>query len=106
HLLLNGELAVREGLNGVPRDWNNRGWYLINNPAYVAGNGQPERLVASSVGLSQATRGGLITNTALRGTQFGVGGQVSQFNFGTVRDPWQIGGDWQATQVNGFQSLD
>ena len=106
HLLLNGEIAVREGLNGVPRDWNNRGWYMINNPAYVAGNGQPERLIASSAGLSQATRGGVITNTALRGTQFGVGGQVSQYDFGTTRDPWQIGGDWQATQVNGFQSLD
>ncbi len=106
HVLLNGEIAVRDGLNGVPRDWNNRGWYLVNNPAYVAGNGQPERLVTANAGLSQATRGGLITNTALRGTQFGVGGQVSQYNFGTVRDPWQIGGDWQATQVNGLQSLD
>ncbi|MBM7406254.1 MULTISPECIES: TonB-dependent receptor plug domain-containing protein [Sphingomonas] len=106
HLLLNGELAVKEGLHGVPRDWNNQGWYMINNPAYVAGNGQPERLITSGAGLSQATRGGLITNTALRGTQFGVGGAVSQYDFGTVRDPWQIGGDWQSTQVNGFQSLD
>ncbi len=106
HLLLNGEIAVKEGLHGVPRDWNNRGWYMINNPAYVAGNGQPERLVTSSAGLSQATRGGIILNTALRGTQFGVGGAVSQYNFGTNRDPWQIGGDWQSTQVNGFQSLD
>lgn len=106
HLLLNGEIAVKEGLHGVPRDWNNRGWYMINNPAYVAGNGQPERLVASGAGLSQATRGGIILNTALRGTQFGVGGAVSQYNFGTNRDPWQIGGDWQSTQVNGFQSLD
>lgn len=106
HILLNGELAVKEGLHGVPRDWNNRGWYMINNPAYAAGNGQPERMVVSGAGLSQATRGGVITNTALRGTQFGVGGAVSQYNFGTNRDPWQIGGDWQATQVNGFQSLD
>ncbi|WP_299651385.1 TonB-dependent receptor [Sphingomonas bacterium] len=106
HLLLNGELAVKEGLHGVPRDWNNRGAYMINNPAYAVGNGQPERLVVSGAGLSQATRGGVITNTALRGTQFGVGGAVSQYNFGGNRDPWQIGGDWQATQVNGFQSLD
>lgn len=106
HVLVSGEIAVKEGLHSVPRDWNNQGWYIINNPAYVAGNGAPERLVARNVGLSQATRGGLITNTALRGTQFGVGGAVSQFNFGTTRDPWMIGGDWQATQVNGFQSLD
>lgn len=106
HILLNGEIAVKEGLHGVPRDWNNKGWYMINNPAYVAGNGQPERLVVSGAGLSQATRGGIILNTALRGTQFGQGGAVSQYNFGTNRDPWQIGGDWQSTQVNGFQSLD
>jgi outer membrane receptor protein involved in Fe transport len=106
HVLLNGELAVREGLHTVPRDWNNRGWYQITNPAYAVGNGQPERLIVSGAGLSQATRGGIILNTALRGTQFGVGGAVSQYNFGTVRDPWQIGGDWQATQVNSLQSLD
>jgi outer membrane receptor protein involved in Fe transport len=106
HLLLNGELAVKEGLHGVPRDWNNLGWFMINNPAYAVGNGQPERLVVSGAGLSQATRGGVITNTALRGTQFGVGGAVSQYNFGLNRDPWQIGGDWRETQVNNFQSLD
>ncbi|WP_326524957.1 TonB-dependent receptor plug domain-containing protein [Sphingomonas sp.] len=114
HILLSGELSVKEGLHGVPRDWNDRGWYHITNPAYattlvngvVTGNGQPERLIVSGAGLSQATRGGIILNTALRGTQFGVGGAVSQYNFGTNRDPWQIGGDWQATQVNDFQSLD
>lgn len=106
HILLNGEIAVKEGLHGVPRDWNNKGWYMITNPAYVAGNGQPERLVVAGAGLAQATRGGVITNTSFRGTQFGVGGALSQYNFGTNRDPWQIGGDWQSTQVNGFQSLD
>lgn len=106
HLLLNGEIAIKEGLHSVPRDWNNRGWYTVNNPAYAVGNGAPERLVVSGAGLSLATRGGIITNTALRGTTFGPGGVVGQFNYGTVRDPWMIGGDWQSTQVNGFQSLD
>jgi iron complex outermembrane receptor protein len=106
HVLLSGEIAIKDGLHGVPRDWNNRGWYMINNPAYAVGNGQPERLVVSGTGLSQATPGGIITNTAFRGTVFGQGGSVSQFNYGTVRDPWMIGGDWESTQVNGFQSLD
>src|SRR3546814_4370704 len=30
----------------------------------------------------------------------------SQFDYGTVRNPWMIGGDWESTQVNSFQSLD
>jgi len=105
-LLLSGELAVKEGLHGVPRDWNNQGWYLINNPAYAAGNGAPERLVVSGAGLSNATPGGIITDTALKGTYFGAGGAVGQFDYGVTRDPWMIGGDWESVQVNGSQSLD
>src|SRR3546814_5598050 len=79
---------------------------MINNPAYVAGNGAPERLVVSGAGLSLATPGGIITDTALRGTVFGRDGAVGQFDYGTVRNPWMIGGDWESTQVNSFQSLD
>jgi outer membrane receptor protein involved in Fe transport len=104
-LLLNAEVADREGIFGVPRAWNNDGWYIVNNPAYVAGNGQPERLVTSGAGLSNASPGGIITNTVLRGTQFGVNGAVSQFAFGQTRDPWTIGGDWRSVQVNDGQSL-
>src|SRR3546814_9167036 len=79
---------------------------MINNPAYADGNGAPERLVVSGAGLSLATPGGIITDTALRGTVFGPGGAVGQFDYGTVRNPWMIGGDWESTQVNSFQSLD
>src|SRR3546814_4939505 len=57
--------------------------YMINNPAYVAGNGAPERLVVSGAGLSLATPGGIITDTALRGTVFGRDGAVGQFDYGT-----------------------
>lgn len=104
-ILVNAEFADREGIFGVPRDWNNDGWYIVNNPAYVAGNGQPERLVTAGAGLSNASPGGIITNTVLRGTMFGQGGAVSQFNFGQTRDPWTIGGDWRLVQVNDGQSL-
>ena len=105
-ILLNGELAVRDGLNGVPRDWNDKGWYQINNPDYAPGNGEPERLITDMAGLSLATPGGLITAGPLRGTYFGRGGTVGQFDFGTVADPWLVGGDWAMTQVNNTQSLD
>jgi len=106
HILLNGELAVRDGLNGVPRDWNNQGWYQINNPDYVPGNGAPERLIIDKAGLSLATPGGLITTGPLRGTYFGQGGVIGQLDFGVVKDPWLVGGDWRLTQVNDTQSLD
>jgi len=106
HILLNGEIAVKEGLHSVPRDWNQQGWYMIKNPAYAAGNGAPEHLVVRGAGLSVATPGGIITDTELRGTTFGIGGAVGQFDYGTVRDPWMVGGDWQSTQVNSYQSLD
>ncbi|MDB5452199.1 MAG: TonB-dependent receptor [Caulobacteraceae bacterium] len=105
-VLLNAEVADRAGIYGVPRDWNKSGTYIITNPAYVAGNGQPEWLLTSGAGLSNATPGGIIVNTPLRGTAFGPGGQVYQQNYGATRDPWMIGGDWQSVQVNDKQSLD
>ena len=104
-LLLNGEAADREGIYGVPRAWNRNGWYLINNPAYTPTNGAPERFISNNIGLSNATPGGIITNTPLRGTSFWQGGEVRQFNYGITRDPWMIGGDWRIVQVNDRQSL-
>jgi iron complex outermembrane receptor protein len=106
HVLLSGEYAKKEGILSVPRDWNQRGWYQITNPAYVPGNGEPERLIANRVGLSNGTLGGIITNTALRGTYFGVGGAPGQFAYGTVRDRWMIGGDWETVQINSYQALE
>ena len=46
------------------------------------------------------TRGGIITNTALRGIAFGPGGTPYNFNYGPlVRDPWMIGGEWKANDI-------
>lgn len=42
---------------------------LVTNPAYAAGNGQPQYIHANNVGMSQATQGGLIT-----GNPAGTGG--------------------------------
>jgi outer membrane receptor protein involved in Fe transport len=107
HLLLNGEMTKRDGINGVPRDWNNQGWYIMNNPAYTAGSGLPERLVVNHASLTTATLGGIITNTTLKGTTFGPGGAPRQFNYGSlVRDPWMQGGEWEANQFNNYNTLD
>ncbi len=109
HIIASGEIADRQGINKVPsnRDWNNQGCYQINNPAYTTTNGLPERLNVCGAALSQATIGGIITNTALAGTAFGPGGTPYQFNYGSTRlDPWMIGGDWKSNQFNNVQALD
>jgi len=108
HVLLNGEYTKREGIYGVPRDWNKRGWYIMNNPAYSASNTSvPERLVVRGASLSTATLGGIITNTALRGTTFGPDGSHRPFEYGSlVRDPWMQGGEWAGNQFNGYNTLD
>jgi outer membrane receptor protein involved in Fe transport len=106
HVLFNAEITDRDGIYETRRDWNTHGWFMINNPAYTPTNGQPERLVTPNAGLSTATPGGIITNTALRGTYFGPGGSVGQLDYGQVRDPWMVGGDWEMVQVNHARALD
>lgn len=84
------------------RDWNLTGWQFMFNPNYTPTNGQPERLLLNHVGTSDGIRGGIITNTALRGTAFGSGGQPYQLQYGDlVRDPDMRGGDWEKASVRG-----
>lgn len=111
HLLLNGEVANKKGIFGVPRDWAEQGIYLITNPAYGTGAGQtrtvPERIIVSGAGVSNATFGGIITNSALAGTAFDPSGQPYQFAYGSPRlDPWMVGGQAMANQANTFNTLD
>ncbi|MCZ8132805.1 MAG: TonB-dependent receptor [Steroidobacteraceae bacterium] len=106
HVLFNAEAARREGVYGVPRDWLDAGWHMVNNPAYTPTNGAPEYFVAPNSGQSVMTPGGIITNTALRGTYFGINGVVNQFAYGATRDPWTIGGDWRLGLSNDRTSLE
>jgi len=106
HLLLSAELGHVDGIFGVPRDWDKKGWKVMNNPAYTPNNGQPERLLLPQVGLSTATLGGIVTAGPLRGTAFGAGGEPYQFEFGPlVSDPYMQGGDWRDSDVSSFNSL-
>ena len=107
HVLVNGEYTHRDGIYGVPRSWNNQGYYIMNNPAYTPTSGVPERLVVRGASLTTATPGGIITNTALRGTTFGEGGVPRAFQYGSlVRDPWMQGGEWAGNQFNQYNTLD
>lgn len=79
---------------GSDRDWFREHWMTIANPAYAAGNGQPQNLIRPNVTTSVATLGGLITAGPLRGLQFLPGGQVGQFRYGNnVGTQYQTDGD-------------
>ena len=78
-----------------------RGSYWVSNPAFAAGNGQPQLIVANDVGIASATQGGIIQSSpaatanaaagttgaaanALRGIEF-VGAGIPQLvNYGNL----------------------
>jgi outer membrane receptor protein involved in Fe transport len=97
HILLSGEAAYEDGIIGVPRPWY-KARKTMANPNYTATNGQPQWFVSNGVGYSTQAPGGIIVDTALRGTYFGRGGQVGQLNYGSlVSDPYMLGGDYKFT---------
>jgi len=86
HILLAGQVAYNDGISGVPRPWANVGneKLLFSNPAYAAGNGQPQFLVRNNAGFATVTPGGIITAGPLRGTYFGPGGTPAAYNYGPI----------------------
>jgi outer membrane receptor protein involved in Fe transport len=77
-----------------------RPWFtptaVVNNPNYVAGNGQPRQITVSGVGLLNNTTGGVIVSGVLNNTQFvGPNGTPAPFNPGYASGILQVGGDWQ-----------
>jgi iron complex outermembrane receptor protein len=104
HFLISGTAAFRQGiLNGLQREWTRELWETFGNPAYGTGAGQttsvPAFLFLPQVGVSGGTQGGLITNTALKGTAFGPGGTPYQYNYGSIVGPVYMagGGEWQTS---------
>ncbi|HTG38652.1 TonB-dependent receptor domain-containing protein [Sphingomonas sp.] len=103
HAVFSGEAFTQSGQHTIDRDWNQAGFFQIDNPAYVAGNGQPARLVSSGIGTSQFTPGGLISAGPFRGTYFGTigagGATLNQLNYGAVNGQWMVGGDYEITRA-------
>jgi len=112
HVLISGELAHRDGIFQVDREWNQRGFVRITNPAYNAttNNTVPQFLNPLMVGPANSTPGGIIlassggTANRLRGRYFGSGGAVNQFQYGALTFPSPTGsaaptltqgGDWR-----------
>ncbi|MFD1035438.1 TonB-dependent receptor plug domain-containing protein [Sphingomonas hankookensis] len=106
HVLLSGEVAHRDGIFQVDREWNARGRVVVTNPAYTNTNGVPQFLTLDRIGVANATPGGIILNSAggtanrLRGLYFGPGGSVNQFNYGSFNSP-ALGGSTAPTRTQG-----
>jgi iron complex outermembrane recepter protein len=88
HLLLS---AGGEHSDGIPYlDPSVRSWYhgirQMPNPAFISPSATPNvpaLLTYPDVNLSSIAPGGLIDNGPLKGTQFGPGGALQQFVYGT-----------------------
>jgi len=104
HIMGNFQYFKQEHIPSINRDWNDSGYNIIPNPAYVVGNGRPEFIVSSQTGPARVTPGGLVVTGPLRGTKFGLVdpntgfASVGQHVFGQVQTTNSIamlGGDWQ-----------
>jgi hypothetical protein len=99
-VLLAGEIAHRDGILQVDRDWNAVGFLRFENPAYLANanSGAPQYIFVTNAGPVNSLPGGIVTNSAggtankLRGLYFAQGGAVRQFVFGDLTFPAVSGG--------------
>ncbi len=101
HLVLAGTMNMRPDTTLMANEKWFRGAYWVSNPAYAAGNGQPQLIVANDVGLAGGNQGGIITTSAavtaansptgvataanaLRGIAFVGAGIPQRIDFGNV----------------------
>lgn len=122
HILISGEYAHRDGIFEVDRDWNGQGYVRIQDPNWVSGvSTTPRYLIRNNVGAANSTPGSLILNSSggtanrLRGTYFGQGGQVLQYQYGGLTYPTATGsavptltqgGSWQVNDSGRRIGLD
>lgn len=123
HVTVAGEYFKQTGVTTINRDWNDGGFFTVNNPTYSAAAGgncakpagyiagtpiagcTPEYFVTSGAGTGQFTPGGLVSTGPLRGTYFGAvdpatgKASVRQLAFGQTSGQWMIGGDYDTTSA-------
>jgi iron complex outermembrane recepter protein len=121
HVVVEGELAHKDGIFEVDRDWNATGFVRIQDPNWTATSTTPRFLVRRQVGPTNSTPGGIILYSAggtanrLRGIYFGPGGSLNQFQYGALTFPSPTGssapsltqgGDWQVNDSGRRIGLD
>lgn len=99
HIIASGEYFTQKGVDTIDRDWNTH-TFIMNNPYYEPGNGQPERIWASGIGEAILSPGGLITGGPFKGTYFGAidpgtgRATLGEFAYGPSTGRYTIGGDY------------
>ncbi|GGI88375.1 TonB-dependent receptor [Polymorphobacter multimanifer] len=121
HILVSAELAHRDGIFSIDRDWNATGFVRIQDPAWTTSSTTPRFLIRRQVGAAHSTPGGLVTGSAggvanrLRGLYFGNGGAINQYQYGSLTFPSPTGaapptltqgGDWQVNDSGRRIGLD
>ncbi|OWK32477.1 TonB-dependent receptor plug domain-containing protein [Sphingomonas mucosissima] len=121
HFLVNAELAHRDGIFDIDREWNATGFVRIQDPNWTATSTTPQFLIRRQVGAASSTPGGIITASTgtrpnqLRGTYFGYNGAVQQYQFGALTFPSPTGtappsltqgGSWQVNDTGRRIGLD
>jgi outer membrane receptor protein involved in Fe transport len=109
HILVSGEYFTQKGIQSIDRDWNDSGFFQIDNPAYSAAACSdssaaticyPSRLIQGGIGTGQFTEGGLISTGPFKGVYFGQidpatgKASVNNFVFGPSNGQWMVGGDY------------
>jgi iron complex outermembrane receptor protein len=99
HIELAGSAHLRPDYEMLTDENYFKGSYWVSNPAYAAGNGQPQLIVATNVGEANANSGGIINSSpagvagpgvtpaaanALRGIEFLTNGTPQLVNYGNL----------------------
>ena len=104
HLLLSGSQQYQAEIHGWQRPWNMTGVSSMQNPDYKNGSHVPQFLAAPCCVATTYPPGGLILAGPLKGTTFGPGGSVSQYDYGyglTTPGNIQQGGSWKQSSMRG-----
>ena len=98
HIVASGDYFRNSGqLSQDSRPWAKGDYAVLTNPAFPGTPGAPRQLILPNARFSQMTLGGVTarnSHASLRGIQFGPGGAVLPFNYGTtVGNVYMSGGD-------------
>ena len=84
HVEIASEYNKNTGIaQAISRPWQKANWGIVSNPSYTPTNGQFAQLIVPNFQVSNLTPGGLIVSGVLKGNQFGPGGVLQPFTYGS-----------------------